>query len=390
MAGLLSLKDYQPPPVVQLAWSMLIASPRRLFFVCVGLAISAALMQYQTSLIYGFLEAAAAPIRGLGASVWLLPKGQPALEFALPLPRAYEALVQGVPGIRSVSRVANAFASYKGPNGQPLSISLVGVDLLAFDADLETTGKQTLRTNGLRSAIAFDARDQGVLGSISAKPEIEINGQRFVITDTVHGYATFLGTPYAFTDFDSARRALGLSVDQSNAIVVFCERASDVSETKRLLEERFPELTVITSAEFQRRSSLFWLIHTGAGGGLVLSAALGFFIGFIIISQTLFSTTFEHLKEFGTLRAIGIAPRDLAFMLFIQAVVLGLIGALLGTVLALLMVWATTIFILGWIKMTWWIPPLIILVCVVMSFAASMSSLRILMRVQPADAFRQA
>ena len=133
------------------------------------MAISAALMQYQTSLIYGFLEAAAAPIRGLGADIWLLPKGQPALEFARPLPRAYEALVQGVPGIRAVSRVANSFASYKGPNGQPLSISLIGVDLSAFDSDLNTTGHQLMATSGMRSAIAFDARDQGVLESIDRK-----------------------------------------------------------------------------------------------------------------------------------------------------------------------------------------------------------------------------
>ena len=50
---------------------------------------------------------------------------------------------------------------------------------------------------------------------------------------------------------------------------------------------------------------MFWLFDTGAGAALLGSAILGIIVGTIIVAQTLYSSTKDHLKEFATLRAIG-------------------------------------------------------------------------------------
>lgn len=383
------VSDLTNNPRVRLAWAMLVANPRRLIFACAGVAISAALMQYQTALIYGFLRAASAPIRGLAADIWVIPHLQPAFEFPYPLSRGYERLISGRPGVQLVTPIANAFAAYKGPSGQLFSVTMVGVDLERFDANLGQSGRQQMNTKGMPSAVAFDVSDRRILDISDDDPSFEINGHAFIATDAVSGYATFLGPPYAFASFDSVRRALGLQPDQANSFAVYCATGADMASVVTDLKNTLPELTILTSSEFARSSSFFWLLRTGAGGGLILSAVLGFVVGFIIVSQTLFSATQEHLKEYTTLRAIGLGPGDLAGALLMQALMLAIPGALVGTAMAYGMTAGTKAFILGWIALPIGIPPPVVTISILMALLASVSSVRILLRIEPAVAFRE-
>ena len=65
------------------------------------------------------------------------------------------------------------------------------------------------------------------------------------------------------------------------------------------------KVEVLTPAEFGSRSRSFWLFGTGAGAALFAGALLGMIVGTVIVAQTLYSSTKEHLNEFATLRAIG-------------------------------------------------------------------------------------
>jgi len=68
---------------------------------------------------------------------------------------------------------------------------------------------------------------------------------------------------------------------------------------------------VLTPAEFRKRSRSFWLFETGAGAALFAGALLGMIVGSVIVAQTLYSNTKEHLNEFATLRAIGTSSSPL-------------------------------------------------------------------------------
>ncbi len=376
-------------PSALLAWAFLSANPRRLAGALAGVAVSAALMQYQTSLILGFLNAAKAPIRGVGAELWLIPKGQPAFEYAQRLPRAYAPLVAGVPGVQNVSRIANAWASYRGPSGQLTLVTLVGVDGLRVSANLTRATSQSVDRKGLVNAVAFDRRDRRLLDVAGDHHSLEINGHRFVVVDDLVGYSTFLGPPYAFTDFHPARRAIGLGPEDANAIAIHLEPEADSAITLQLLRDRFPEVTVLSSGEYQAASSFFWLTRTGAGGGLMLSALLGFLVGLIVVSQTMFAVTTESRREFATLRAIGVRPRELVTALLHQATFIAVVGCAIGTAVAFVMAQATSRYVLGWIQLAVWIPATVFLICICMSFLASLSSVRALLKVQPAEAFRE-
>jgi putative ABC transport system permease protein len=83
---------------------------------------------------------------------------------------------------------------------------------------------------------------------------------------------------------------------------------------------------VLTAAEFSSRSRSFWLFGTGAGAALFAGALLGVIVGTVIVAQTLYSSTKDHLYEFATLRAIGCSNRYVYRVIIWQAVLNAVIG----------------------------------------------------------------
>ena len=62
---------------------------------------------------------------------------------------------------------------------------------------------------------------------------------------------------------------------------------------------------MLTKDEFENRSLKQWLFRTGAGLALIGGAILGSLVGTVIVAQTLYSSTKDHIHEFATLRALG-------------------------------------------------------------------------------------
>jgi len=82
----------------------------------------------------------------------------------------------------------------------------------------------------------------------------------------------------------------------------------------------------LTPTEFAGRSRSFWLFGTGAGAALFAGALLGIIVGTVIVAQTLYSSTKEHLIEFATLRAMGSSSRYIHKVIICQALISAVIG----------------------------------------------------------------
>jgi len=86
--------------------------------------------------------------------------------------------------------------------------------------------------------------------------------------------------------------------------------------------------------EFSRNTRWYWITQTGIGVGFGLTAVLGFLVGAVIVGQTIYASTLEHLREYGTLKALGARNRDLLVVILAQAGLNGLVGYVLGVGLA--------------------------------------------------------
>src|SRR5262249_16003601 len=94
-----------------------------------------------------------------------------------------------------------------------------------------------------------------------------------------------------------------------------------------------PSGQVLTSAEFVRKSIRYWMLETGLGITVIITAVLGLVVGSVIISQTLYAITHDHLPNYATLMAIGFARWQLALVVVIQSVLVGTVGILSGSAL---------------------------------------------------------
>jgi putative ABC transport system permease protein len=110
-------------------------------------------------------------------------------------------------------------------------------------------------------------------------------------------------------------------------------------------------------------------------------------VGVVVVAQTLYTSTMEHLKEFGTVKAIGGSNRDIYKILGEQAVISAIAGFVVGTAMAFAMR-----PVMEKVDLHLIIPqPFLVVVAigtVVMCLAASMLSFRKVAAIDPALVFR--
>ena len=98
------------------------------------------------------------------------------------------------------------------------------------------------------------------------------------------------------------------------------------------IRRRVPDVDVLTSREFALQSVSYWMLETGAGITVVLTALFGLVIGVFVASQTLAALTHDHLPSYATLVAIGFARGQLLPIVMLQGLVLGVCGDVVGGV----------------------------------------------------------
>ena len=83
---------------------------------------------------------------------------------------------------------------------------------------------------------------------------------------------------------------------------------------------------MLTHADYATRSRNHWLFSTGAGFALIAGAILGLVVGTVIVAQTLYASTKDHIAEFATLRAIGSTAGYIHKVILCQALISAAIG----------------------------------------------------------------
>jgi putative ABC transport system permease protein len=114
--------------------------------------------------------------------------------------------------------------------------------------------------------------------------------------------------------------------------VVKLEPGANAEQVRAEIKRRLPHNDVYTKAEWAQRSRTYWVANTGIGINMYMTVALGCLVGIVVVAQTLYTSTIEHIKEFGTLKAIGGSNADIYGILARQASVAAIVGFALGAV----------------------------------------------------------
>jgi putative ABC transport system permease protein len=151
---------------------------------------------------------------------------------------------------------------------------------------------------------------------------------------------------------------------------------------RRRLSAELANVEVITTDEFRRRSRNYWLFGTGAGAALFGSALLGIIVGTVIVAQTLYASTKDHISEFATLRALGSSRRYLYRVILLQAVMSAVISFAIAAAIGLGLARASVDTALQIVLTPTLIVSLFVLT-LVMSIVSAISAIVVVTRVDP-------
>src|SRR5437763_15993471 len=89
-------------------------------------------------------------------------------------------------------------------------------------------------------------------------------------------------------------------------------------------------LMALTGSQFFWKTVWYFMGSTGIPINFGITILLGFVVGVAIAGQTFYLFTLENLKQFGSLKAMGLTNGRILGMILLQALVVGVIGYGLG------------------------------------------------------------
>jgi putative ABC transport system permease protein len=360
----------------------------RLRFVAtiVGITFSIVLVTVQMGLYVGFGRMVTTMIDHSSADLWIIPVGTKCFEDPSLLDDRQRFRALAVNGVSEVAPLVIGFAQWRLPDGTTAPVFIVGSELRGLGLrpwDLVAGGIDDLSIPG---AVAVDQSYFDRLGIGGRGANAEIRDQKVEVTAVTKGIRSFTTTPFAFTALDRARAYTGVSPNKASYLLVRVAPASDVDEVRRQLRANLSDVEVLTRTEFRSRSRNFWLFGTGAGAALFSGALLGVIVGTVIVAQTLYSSTKDHLDEFATLRAIGSSGAYIYTVIIWQALLSAVVGFCCAWGIGAIVVRMTAESALP-VVMTPGLTVALFLLTVVMCIASAIAAIVQVMRIDPALVF---
>lgn len=320
--------------MVDLALKMLLHDKLKFFITVAGVAFAVTLVLVQVGLFIGLLDNATVTIEHANADLWVTSKETPNVDFAHLFPETVINRVRSTPGVARAENLLLSFQTISLPTGAQEGVIIYGLDHFR-DWNLPWNVAQG-KLEDLKRGPYFFLDDSAVRrhGPFKVGEYREIQQNRLEIIGRTSDAKSFTTTPIAFMDFD---RAQALSPDllrgQTSYILVKLEPGADVNAIKAELQRRLPYNDVLLKQEWARQSRDYWVISTGLGLNLFVTVFLGCLVGVVIVAQTLYSSTMEHIKEFGTVKAIGGNNGVIYRLLAEQATMSAAAGYVLGVLM---------------------------------------------------------
>jgi putative ABC transport system permease protein len=321
--------------ILTLAFRNLFHDRTRLAVTLIGILFSIVLVAVQLGLYLGSSHMITANIDKANADLWITIYGAKSFEdggMLLTSRERHQALA--TPGVKAVIPLVVRFAEWRKPAGGSTRVVIVGTD--AEDGALAPWDLVEGSWEDIKApeAVAVDRTYLNELGIKGVGDTAQIQTGRVRVRALTDGIRSFTQSPYTYTTLNRARALFGEG-DGTTFYLVQLEPGANVETVRKDLEKRLDGAEVLTKQEFRDRSLKQWLFRTGAGVALIGGALLGSLVGTVIVAQTLYSSTKDHLSEFATLRALGSSSGYIHQVILAQAGMSAVVGYALGMAIAL-------------------------------------------------------
>jgi putative ABC transport system permease protein len=321
--------------MIDLARKILLHDRTRFLITVSGVGFAVTLVFVQIGLFRGLMENASLTIERTDADLWVTARNTPNVDFSNTFSETLVNRVRSVPGVARADNLIVWFGRVSLPNGANENAVVYALEDFArwgLPWRLEAGDPRDLRRG---KYVILDDSATKRFGPFRVGDYREINGQRLKIIGRTRGAKSFTTNPIAFMDYRVAQSLMRQELhNRTTYVVVKLAPGADTGAVADEIRRRLPYNDVRPRGEWASRSESYWTDSTGLGLNMMMTVFLGCVVGVVVVAQTLYTSTMEHLKEFATVKAIGGTNRDIYAILGKQAAIAAVAGFALGAALA--------------------------------------------------------
>jgi putative ABC transport system permease protein len=377
-----------------IAWKMLTGDRSKYVGIIFGVTFAALLMAQQSSIFVGLMRNTTSQIRDVqGFDIWVMDKNVQFIDDLKPMSDNELQRVRGVEGVDWAVRFYKGLGRARLETGSYNQVILLGLDDATFVGAPQEITVGSLADLRAPDAVIMDEAGYNYLWPnepFERGKVIEMNDRRAVIVGLCKSSPTFQTFPVVYARYTQAvqfapreRKVLSFVLVQSKPEVGAAEVCSRITEQ--------------TGLQAKHRDDFFWqtiwyyMRRTGIPINFGITVALGFVIGAAIAGQTFYLFTIDNLKQFGSLKAMGVTNLRLIGMILLQALIVSVIGYGLGVGGAVgfgIAMAAAAKSVPPAFYMTWHILVMVGAAVILIAMLASLISIRRVVFLEPAIVFK--
>ncbi len=359
----------------------------RLAVTLTGIVFAVVLIVVELGLFVGFTVTTSGIIDQSKVDLWIVSKGTPYIEQGAAFSERKLYQVLATPGVAHADKFIVRFSNWKTPQGAQEGIQIVGFNPYTGVGGPWNVVEGKVEDLKTPDAVMVDEIYKKKLGVTKVGETFEINGRRARVVGFTRGIRAFTTTPYVFTSFKNAQAYTGIAEDQTYFILVRALPGTDMAALRSGLESRLRDVDVLTTQKFSSMTRIYWMFTTGAGVAVLIAALLGLVVGVVVVAQTIYATTMDHIREYGTLKAMG-APNSYIYRVIItQAGMSAVAGYVLAMFVSVFIVHASRSGGAA-ILMPWQMAVGIFFLTLLMCVSAAVVSINKVTSLDPAMVFR--
>jgi putative ABC transport system permease protein len=357
--------------MVSLARKNLLEDIPRFLVAQAGIMFAVSLVTIQTGIFNGFTRSTAQLIKNSQADIWVASDSLVHVELSLPIPLTNLIQAQEVAGVERAEALIVKGGIWRHSLGEITPVRVIGFDpkgqlfipqnitqgsLKALEEPytvmVDSSNLNSLNVKGIGDVAEVGSLPARVVGLTQGNRSIASNPFMFMSLENGNAYSTFgqaaslsckmqsgseeIRCTNVYVAPDQASTPAPQKLAASDTITFVLIRAKpgqNLDTLKQKLEAALPNTRAFTRAELTEKTQRFWQQRTGIGFILGLGAAVGVIVGGIIVGQILYSSVSDHLKEFGTLKAMGASDWIIYGVIVEQALWMAILGYIPGMVL---------------------------------------------------------
>lgn len=318
---------------------------KKRFFVAVGgMSFGVILMLFQLGIYQAFMQMAVRPIVAMKGELAMISRDFQYVMTTEPFPERRLYQVLALPEVKEVYPVMIRFGSWRNPeNGRQCKVALFGVQAFANPYILPEVMAQA-DVLALPDGALYDELSPKEFGAVATllnrdhEIQSEVNKWHVRVLGTYRQGRTLAVNGHMVLGAETFRRVTERKNHTIELGMISLRSGANAADVAQRLNALLPDdVEVLTRENLIRQERAYWKINTPLGFIVTAGMVIAMFVGSVIAYQTLYTDINDHIREYATLKAMGLGRGFFLRLILQEAIILPAFGFAPGLVLASLL-----------------------------------------------------